>query len=90
MYLHQQQTRNNGIRRIDEVWRHFGESVNMTFFLSFFFKVGYSFRVIAGSIIDMDPRRGMVGWSWSPKCFTLLLNPTSEGGKKSTSYVLCM
>ena len=38
----------------------------------------------------MDPRRGMVGWSWSPECFTLLLNPTSEGGKKSTSYVLCM
>ena len=66
MYLHQHQTRNNGTRRIDEVWRHFSGSVNMTFifiyYLFSFFKLGYSYRAIAGNIIDMDPRREGHGW----------------------------
>lgn len=50
--------------------------------------MGYSFRVIAGSIIDMDPRRGMVGWSWSPKCFTLLLQPYKRRGQEK--YFVCV
>ena len=95
MYLHQHQTRNNGTRRIDEVWRHFSGSVNMTFifiyYLFSFFKLGYSYRAIAGNIIDMDPRREGHGWmelesqSVSP-CY-LTLQAKGERKVRSTCSV---